>query len=54
MLIWLNQAIFHYKQSTYYNRKIQFTVKWDDPRLKIVWPIKNLFFLKEINKYDYM
>ena len=39
-LVKSKKAIFHYKQSTYYNRKIQFTVKWDDPRLKIVWPIK--------------
>ena len=34
-------AIFHYKQSTYYNPKIQFTYKWDDTRLNIWWPIKN-------------
>jgi len=34
-------AIFHYKQNTYYNPKGQFTYVWNDPQLKIWWPIKN-------------
>ena len=34
-------SIFHYKQSTYYDRKKQFTYKWNDPRFKISWPVKN-------------
>ncbi len=34
-------AIFHYKQSTYYNRPGQFTLLWNDPKLNIWWPIKN-------------
>ena len=36
-------AIFHYKQSTYYNPKVlkQFTYRYDDPRFNIRWPIKN-------------
>lgn len=33
------QAIFHYKQSSYYNRAGQFTLIWNDPQLKIWWPI---------------
>lgn len=36
-----DMSIFHYKQSTYYNRAGQFTYKWNDPRFKIRWPIKN-------------
>ena len=40
-LILSKQAIFHYKQSTYYNPKGQFTYVWNDPLLKIEWPIKN-------------
>lgn len=40
-LILSKLAIFHYKQSTYYNPKAQFTYKWNDPRFKISWPIKN-------------
>lgn len=39
-LVLSDKAIFHYKQSTYYDRAGQFTIKWNDPRLKIQWPIK--------------
>lgn len=35
------QAIFQYKQSTYYNRVKQFTLLWNDPKLNIWWPVKN-------------
>ncbi len=38
-LILTDKAIFHYKQSSYYNREAQFTYKWDDPRFNIRWPI---------------
>ena len=34
-------AIFHYKQSTYYDRPGQFTLLWNDPRLNIPWPVKD-------------
>ena len=34
-------AIFHYKQSTYYDRAQQFTILWNDPKLNIQWPIKD-------------
>ena len=40
-LVLSETAIFHYKQSTYYQREKQFTVLWDDPELNIWWPIKN-------------
>jgi dTDP-4-dehydrorhamnose 3,5-epimerase len=40
-LILSEAAIFHYKQSTYYNRATQFTIKWNNPELNITWPIKN-------------
>jgi dTDP-4-dehydrorhamnose 3,5-epimerase len=36
-----DQAIFHYKQSTYYNPKGQFTLRWDDPEFDFWWPVKN-------------
>jgi dTDP-4-dehydrorhamnose 3,5-epimerase len=36
-----DEAIFHYKQSTYYDRAGQFTILWDDPDLGIWWPIEN-------------
>lgn len=40
-LVLSEKAIFHYKQSTYYSRDSQFTLKWNDPALGIHWPIDN-------------
>ena len=40
-LVLSDMAIFHYKQSTYYDRSKQFTYKWNDPRLNIWWPIES-------------
>jgi dTDP-4-dehydrorhamnose 3,5-epimerase len=40
-LVLSDLAIFHYKQSTYYDRAGQFTYRWDDPKLNIWWPVKN-------------
>lgn len=34
-------AIFHYKQNTTYERASQFTILWNDPQVKVWWPIKN-------------
>ena len=39
-LVLSDQAIFHYKQTTYYNREGQFTLSWNDPDLGIWWPVK--------------
>lgn len=38
-LVLSDLAIFHYKQSTYYDRSGQFTYRWDDPVFSIWWPI---------------
>ncbi len=35
------EAIFHYKQSTFYDRASQFTIKYNDPLYNFKWPIKN-------------
>jgi len=40
-LVLSERAIFHYKQSTYYNRAGQFTVTWNDPKFNINWPVNN-------------
>ena len=40
-LVLSETTIFHYKQSTYYDRSKQFTYKWDDPKFNIFWPIDN-------------
>ena len=35
------EIIFCYKQSAYYNPKGQFSIRYDDPKFNIWWPIKN-------------
>jgi len=40
-LVLSETAIFHYKQSTYYNPETQFTYKWNEPKFNIWWPTKN-------------
>jgi len=40
-LVLSETAIFHYKQSTYYDRARQFSLRWDDPRLGIWWPVRD-------------
>jgi dTDP-4-dehydrorhamnose 3,5-epimerase len=37
-LVLSHEAIFHYKQTTTYDRASQFTIKWDDPDYGIWWP----------------
>ena len=34
-------AIFHYKQTTYYDRTGQFTIKWNDPSYGFYWPVSD-------------
>lgn len=38
-LVLSDLALFHYKQSTYYDRAGQFTIAWNDPSLAIDWPV---------------
>jgi dTDP-4-dehydrorhamnose 3,5-epimerase len=37
-LILTETAIFHYKQTTEYDRSSQFTIRWNDPAFNIWWP----------------
>lgn len=34
-----DKSIFHYKQSSYYDPSRQFTIKWNDPKFNIWWPV---------------
>jgi dTDP-4-dehydrorhamnose 3,5-epimerase len=34
-----DKAIFHYKQTTTYDRPSQFTLLWNDPSLGLFWPV---------------
>jgi dTDP-4-dehydrorhamnose 3,5-epimerase len=38
-----DMAIFHYKQSQYYNPVGQFTYMFNDPKFNIWWPVKTPF-----------
>jgi dTDP-4-dehydrorhamnose 3,5-epimerase len=40
-LVLSESAIFHYKQTTNYNRASQFTILWNDPKFNFWWPVKN-------------
>lgn len=40
-LVLTDEAIFHYKQSSYYAPGKQFSYRWNDPRFNIWWPVKN-------------
>jgi len=40
-LVLSESAIFHYKQTTNYNRASQFTILWNDPEFNFWWPVKN-------------
>ena len=39
-LVLSDKAIFHYKQTTEYDRKSQFTIMWNDKDYNFKWPIK--------------
>jgi dTDP-4-dehydrorhamnose 3,5-epimerase len=36
-----SHCIFHYKQTTDYDRASQFTILWNDPAYRIWWPISD-------------
>lgn len=40
-LVLTESAIFHYKQTTTYNRASQFTILWNDPSFQFWWPTSN-------------
>ena len=37
-LVLSDSAIFHYKQTTEYDRSSQFTIQWNDPSFNFWWP----------------
>lgn len=38
-LVLSDKAVFHYKQTTYYEEVEQFTIAWNDPEYGIGWPL---------------
>jgi dTDP-4-dehydrorhamnose 3,5-epimerase len=45
-------AIYHYKQTTYYQPGRQFTIKWNDPEIGIEWPLKGNPILSERDSFQ--
>lgn len=40
-LVMSDVALFHYKQSGYYDRASQFEIKWNNPDYGFWWPVEN-------------
>jgi dTDP-4-dehydrorhamnose 3,5-epimerase len=53
-LILSETAIFHYKQSTYYNPSSQFSYKWNDSRFNINWPCETPILSKRDEQGHYV
>lgn len=53
MLALTDDVVYHYKQTSHYTPKSQFTIKWDDPRLNIKWLILNPILSNRDRKGDY-
>ena len=54
-LVMSEKTIFHYKQSTYYEGMgKQFTLKWDDPKININWPIQDPVLSKRDSEVTYI
>ena len=49
-----DRIALHYKQSSCYDPKGQFTYRWDDPRFKIWWPVKNPILSRRDESGDYV
>lgn len=40
-LVMSDYCVFHYKQTTTYERESQFTIHWDDKDVGIYWPVRD-------------
>ena len=53
-LILSDMAIFQYKQSEYYDPKLQISYRWDDLKFGISWPVKNPILSKRDKQGRYV
>ena len=54
-LVLSEKTIFHYKQSTYYEGMgKQFTIKWDDPKIGINWPMNDPILSDRDSEVEYI
>jgi len=53
-LVLSEHCIFHYKMSEYYDPENEKTLKWDDPKVNIFWPIKKPILSKKDSRAKYL
>lgn len=53
-LVLSSHCIFHYKLSEYYDPANEKTLKWDDPKVNISWPVKNPVLSQKDAAADYL
>jgi len=53
-LVLTDYCTFHYKLSEYYDPANEKTLKWDDPKVNIYWPIKNPILSQKDASADYL
>ncbi|MBX7043004.1 MAG: dTDP-4-dehydrorhamnose 3,5-epimerase [Ignavibacteria bacterium] len=53
-LVLSGSCIFHYKMSEYYDPANERGVKWDDPKLGILWPVKDPVLSEKDSKTNYL
>ncbi len=53
-LVLSERCVFHYKMSEYYDPDNEKTLKWDDPKANIFWPIKNPILSYKDMHADYL
>jgi len=52
-LVLSDRCIFHYKMSEYYDAASEKILRWDDPRVKISWPVESpVLSVKDSLGYD--
>jgi len=49
-LVLSETTIFHYKQTSFITVLVSFTLRWNDPKLKIWWPINNPILSRVTNR----
>lgn len=53
-LVLSDSCIFHYKMSEYYDPANERGVKWDDPKLGILWPVNDPVLSEKDSKTNYL
>lgn len=49
-----SKCIFHYKMSEYYDPQTEKQLKWDDPKINIFWPTKDIILSQKDSLTSYL